>query len=32
MFVNPVVFGAIIGCLCETVALLVWAYILGRRK
>ncbi len=32
MWINPVAFGAIIGCLLETVAILIWAYIAGRKK
>lgn len=32
MYIDPFVFGIIVGCLGETVALVIWAYILGRKK
>lgn len=32
MYVNPFIFGIIVGCLGETIIILLWAYIVGRRK
>lgn len=32
MIVDPFWFGVLVGCLVETVLLVLWAYYIGRKK